>query len=165
MLIVNCVKRTHVFWAEDTVGKFIDYLRQSGPFADKIYVISHNSRGYDTQFLLRKFLDLRWTPQLIMDGTKILSMIIENLHFFDSLNFLPMSLKLCPNHLIPHASRGIILTSSTRPKIWNMWVLYPEPKFYGADYMSGDDRAQFLEWYEERKTKFSAISRSSWTTT
>ena len=28
---------------------------------------------------------------------------------------------------------------------------YPEPKFYGADYMSGDERAQFLERYEKQK--------------
>jgi len=64
-LIVDCTqsgKRTHVFWAEDPVGKFTDYLRQSRPFADKMYDISHNSRGYDAQFLLPKFLELRWTP-------------------------------------------------------------------------------------------------------
>ena len=30
---------------------------------------------------------------------------------------------------------------------------YPEPKYYGADYMSGDERARFLEWYEEHKDK------------
>jgi len=30
---------------------------------------------------------------------------------------------------------------------------YPEPRFYGADYMSGDEGAQFLEWYEEQKDK------------
>ena len=30
---------------------------------------------------------------------------------------------------------------------------YPERKFYGADYMSGDERAQFLEWKEEQKDK------------
>jgi hypothetical protein len=30
---------------------------------------------------------------------------------------------------------------------------YPEPKFYGADYMSSDERALFLEWYEEQKDK------------
>ena len=30
---------------------------------------------------------------------------------------------------------------------------YPEPKFYGADYMSSDERAQFLEWCEEQKDK------------
>jgi len=73
----QCGKRIHVFW-QDTVGKFIDYLRQSRPFADKIYVISHNSRGYDAQFLLRRFLELRWAPQLIMDGSKILACPIDS---------------------------------------------------------------------------------------
>ena len=62
----------------------------------KIYVISHNSRGYDAQILLRRFLELRWKPELIMDGTKILSMTVEHLQFLDSLNFLPMSLKSMP---------------------------------------------------------------------
>ena len=32
-----------------------------------------------------------------MDGTKILSMVVENLHFLDSLNYLRMSLKSRPN--------------------------------------------------------------------
>ena len=52
-------ERTHVFWAQRPLGKLIDYLRQSRLFADKIYVISHKSRGYDAQLLLRKFLELR----------------------------------------------------------------------------------------------------------
>lgn len=30
---------------------------------------------------------------------------------------------------------------------------YPEPKYYGADYMSGDEEAQYLESYEEHKDK------------
>ena len=50
----QCGKRTHVFW-EDPVGKFIDYLRLSRPFADKIYVISHNSRGHDAVFTAQVF--------------------------------------------------------------------------------------------------------------
>jgi len=32
-------------------------------------------------------------PQLIMDGTKILNMSVKNIHFLESVNFLPMSLK------------------------------------------------------------------------
>jgi hypothetical protein len=91
----QCGKRVHTFWQEP-VGKFIDYLRMSRSFADKIYVISHNSRGYDAQFLLRMILELRWEPKLIMDGSKILSMEVEHLHFLDSLNYLPMSLKSMP---------------------------------------------------------------------
>jgi hypothetical protein len=69
----QCGKRVYVFW-QDPVGKLTEYLRQSRPFADKIFVISHNYRGYDAQFLLRRFLELRWMLKLIMDGTKILSM-------------------------------------------------------------------------------------------
>ena len=69
----QCGKHTHVF-LQGHVGEFIDYLRLSKTFADKILVISHNSRGYDAQFVLRRFLELRWVPQLIVDGTKILSM-------------------------------------------------------------------------------------------
>jgi len=31
--------------------------------------------------------------------------------------------------------------------------LYPEPKFYGAHYISSVERAQFLEWHEEQKDR------------
>jgi hypothetical protein len=55
----QCGKRVHTFW-HDPVGKFIDYLRLSRLFADTIFVISHNSRAYDAQFLLRRFLELMW---------------------------------------------------------------------------------------------------------
>jgi len=30
---------------------------------------------------------------------------------------------------------------------------YPETKYYGANLISGDERAQFLAWYEEQKDK------------
>jgi uncharacterized membrane protein (DUF485 family) len=42
-----------VYW-EDPIGKFIEYLRLSRPFADKIYVILINSPAYDTQFFATK---------------------------------------------------------------------------------------------------------------
>jgi hypothetical protein len=42
---------------------------------------------------------------------------------------------------------------------------YPEPKYYGADFILGDEQAPFLEWYEEKKeTKFSVIKKNCWTT-
>ena len=89
----QCGKRVCSF-RQDPVGKFFDYLRLSRPFADKIYVISQNSRVYDSHFLLSRFLERRWEPILIMNGSKILSMVVENLHFLDSLNYLHMNLTL-----------------------------------------------------------------------
>jgi hypothetical protein len=83
-----------------------------------------------TQFLLRNLLELRWTPQLIKDGTIILSMIIENLYFLDSLNFLPMS-KERRHILISHARRDISPTFLTRPTNWTMLALIPNPSSMG----------------------------------
>ena len=143
----------NVFW-EDPVGKFIDYFRLSRPFVDKIYVISHNSRGYDAQFLLRRFLELKWKPDLVMDGTKILSMTLGHLKFLDSLNFLPMSLKSMPNHLISHARRGTTPTSSTRPRIWIMWALILNPSSTGRTTCQVMSEPNFWNGMEGKRQNF-----------
>jgi len=41
----QCSKRTHLFRAENPVGKFIVYFRQSIQYAYKIYDVSHNTCG------------------------------------------------------------------------------------------------------------------------
>ena len=126
----QCSKRTPVFW-QNNVGKFINYLRLSRLFADKIYILSHNSRRYEEQFLLRRFLELRWKPQLIMEGSKFLSMVVENVSFLDSLNFLPMSLKSMPKSFDLHARRDTILTLLIWLRIWIMWALIQNPSSMG----------------------------------
>ena len=90
---------------ENPVGNLIYYLLQSRPLADKFYVILYSPRGYNAQFLLRRFLELRWTPQFVMDGTKILRMVVK-LHFLNSVNFLPMSLKRMPNQFDLSCKKG-----------------------------------------------------------
>jgi hypothetical protein len=146
----QCGQRSHVFW-EDPVGKFIDYLRESRKFADNIYVISHNSRGYDAQFLLKRFLELGWRPDLIMDGTKILSMKVEHLVFIYSLNYINMALKSIPKLFDVTCKKGFY------PHFYNTHAnldyvgLYPDAEYYGADYMSEGERTQFLAWHGEQK--------------
>ena len=132
-----------MFW-QDPVGRCIDYIRLSRQFADKIYVISHNSRGYDAVFTA-KVLELRWVPQLIMGGTKIFSMCVENFCFLDSLNFMPMSLKNMP--------KSFDLTCKKSANNLDYVGSYPELKYYGSDFMSGVERPHFLAWYEEQKDK------------
>lgn len=123
------------------IGKFIDYLWQSRPFADKIYGISHNSRGYDIQFLLRKFLELRCTPQLIMDDSKILSMVVENMHIIYSLKFLPMNLKSMPNSFDLTFKKGYYPHCINTANNFDYVGQYPKLQYYGSDCMSGYKRA------------------------
>lgn len=55
--IANNVENFSTYFGR-TRRKFFDYFRLFRQFAEKVYVISHNCRGYDAQFLLRRFLDL-----------------------------------------------------------------------------------------------------------
>jgi G:T-mismatch repair DNA endonuclease (very short patch repair protein) len=88
-----------------------------------------------------------------MDGSKILSMVVENFHFLDSLNFLPMSLKSMPKSFDLTCKKGYYPHFFNTASNLNYVSPYPEPEFYGADSMSVDERTQFLEWYEEQKVK------------
>jgi hypothetical protein len=99
-----------------------------------------------------------------MDGTKILSMIVENLYFLDSLNFMSMSLKSMPKSFDLNARRGIILTFLTRPTIWNMWALIPNPRSFEQTTVQAMIVPNFWNGMRIKKTKFSAISRNSWPT-
>jgi hypothetical protein len=123
-----------VFW-QDPVGIFIDYLRLSRLFADKLYVISHNSRGYDALFILKRFLELRWEPKLIMDGFKVLCKVVENTHFLDSLHFLPLSLKSMPKSFDLSSKKVFYPNLFKTVSNLDYECSYPEPTYYGADFM------------------------------
>ena len=60
------------------------------------YVIAHNSRAYDCQFILKYCVNNRIIPKVLKRGTKILSMKVGNFKLIDSLSFMPMPLKSLP---------------------------------------------------------------------
>jgi len=70
-------------------------------------------------------------------------MVVENLHFLDSLNYLPLCLKsmpksfnlACKNGYYPH----LFNTANNLDYVGSR----PEHKYFGADFMYGGDRAQF----------------------
>jgi len=105
------------------------------------------------QFIIRRFLKLRWAPQLIMGGGKILSVVVENLHFLDSLNYLPIILKSVPKSFELTCKNGYYPPHLHHCNNLDYVRSHPEPKFYGADFMSGDERTQFSAWYEGVRDK------------
>ena len=60
--------------------------------------IAHNSKGYDSHFILKWLIDQGIKPYCIYNGAKIMFMEIPKLsiRFIDSLNFLQMPLKAFP---------------------------------------------------------------------
>jgi len=51
---------------------------------NKIIAIAHNAKAFDLQFILKAIL-LKWKPELIMNGLKIMCMKMEHLVFLDSV--------------------------------------------------------------------------------
>ena len=75
------------------------------------------------------FLELRSEPELVMDGTKILSMTVERLQFLDSSIFLPMSLKSMPKSFDLTCKKGYYSQFFNTAKNLDYVGPYPEPVF------------------------------------
>jgi hypothetical protein len=88
-----------------------------------------------------------------MEGSKILSMEVEHYHFLDSLNYLPMSLKSMPKSFDLTCRKGFYPHFFNTVCNLNYVGAYPEPECYGAEYMSADERARFLEWHQGQTGK------------
>ena len=64
-----------------------------------------------------------------------------------------MGLKSIPKSFVLTCKKGYYPHFFNTAKNLDYVGHYPEPVFYGADYMSSDERAQFLEWYGGKKDK------------
>jgi len=94
---------------------------------------------------------LKWKPELIMNGLKIMYMKMEHLVFLDSVSFLP-----CPLRKLPEAF-GLTACKSWYPLYFNteenLGYVGPIPdvSYYGVNEMSEAERREFLIWYEGQK--------------
>ena len=146
-----------IFEGEDCVVQFLEYLENEH---DDVYttIEANNFRGFDGHFVLRTLLDAGETPDVVMNGCKILSLIWrEKLRFIDSLSFVQASLAQFPKmfgltldedqSLL--ANRFFCHLFHTKE---NMEADYigpiPPKEMYDPDKMSPDTRTKFDAWYE-----------------
>jgi len=81
---------------QDPFGEFLSYLTEPRPWANKIIAIAYNAKAFDLHFVLNRAILLKWKPDLIMNGLKIMFMRMEHLVFMDSVSFLPFRLRRLP---------------------------------------------------------------------
>jgi hypothetical protein len=115
--------------------------------------IAHNAEAFDLNFILNRAIMLKWEPELITNGLKIISMKMEHLLFLDSVSFLPCALgKLLE-------AFGLQASKSLYPHFFNteenLDYVGPMPyiAYYGMDEMGVGEREEFLAWYEARKSR------------
>ena len=146
--------------AQDFKGK--EYIHNSIEEFCKFFIndkfkgytfIAHNSKGYDSHFVLKWLIDQGIKPYCIYNGAKIMFMEIPKLsiRFIDSLNFLQMPLKSFPKTFgMSELKKGYFPHYFNKECNKDYVGTIPSKKHYGYNQMKPDERTKFLKWYEER---------------
>ncbi|XP_074596508.1 uncharacterized protein LOC141851659 [Brevipalpus obovatus] len=154
-----CGVGIHRFWGTNCVDVFADYLYNTiAPKVEQekgnITVFAHNGKGYDFHFILRDLFTRSFkSPQVMMNGNKIMHIQIGNVAFVDSLLFFSQSLASLPKAfgIGDRVIKGFFPHEFNDPNNWNYVGPYPEEKFYQPEMMRADTHDQFRRWYEEMK--------------
>jgi hypothetical protein len=146
----RCGQRKHTFWETDPVGDFISYLCQRRPWVSKVIVIAHNAKAFDLHFVLNRAVILKWRPELIMNGLKIMGMKFEHLIFLDSCLYMPLPLRKLSDAF------GLKARKTFYPHFNSLQTLdfiglMPDVGYYSADEMSETERNEFSAWYEGQR--------------
>ena len=131
----------------------LSYLCKRRSWVKKIVAIPQKAKAFELHFILNQAILLKWQPELIMNGLKIMCMKIQHLAFLDDVSFLPFPLRKLPEAF------GLSASKSWYPHYFNTEenLDYVGPiagvSSYGANEMSESERKEFLAWYEGHKAK------------
>ena len=107
------------------------------------------------QFIVKHLVERREyrdKPKLILNGTKIITMMFTNLKFLDSYNYFHLPLRALPKaYGIENIEKGIFPHKFNTPESENYVGEMPAVEFYSIDNMRVKEREEFLVWYEEKK--------------
>ena len=81
----RCGRRRHSFY-DDPISDLLSYLCKPRPWCNRVVAIAHNAKAFGSQFILQRAILLKWNPQLILKGLKIISMKMQ--HTFSRFHFI-----------------------------------------------------------------------------
>ena len=114
-------------------------------------LIAHDSKGYDSHFVLKWLINQGIKPYCIYNGAKIMFMEIPKLsiRFMDSLNFLQMPLKDFPKTFgMNELKKGYFPHYFNKTCNKNYVGSIHSKKHYGYNQMKPDKRTKCLKWYD-----------------
>jgi hypothetical protein len=149
----RCGWRRHSFF-DDPVRDLLSYLCEPKPWCSEVIAIAHNAKAFDSQFIPKKAILLKWNTEFILSGLKIISMKMQNIHFLDSISYLRMPLRKLPEAF------GLSSIKSWFPHYFNTKanLNYVGPiseiKYFGLHEMGEGERKDFMSWYDKQKDSF-----------
>lgn len=146
-----CGSRQKVFHV-NIIESFIGYIFSLRRRFKSIVVIAHNGQAFDHQFVLKHLIEkTNLKVDVIMRGTKLVMIKLDNIKFIDSLNYFPMPLSQLPKAF----ELGAELKKGHFPYLFNTVAnrnykgLLPDVKYYSPDTMKDEARIEFLKWHSE----------------
>ena len=115
--------------------------------------IAHNTKGYDSQFILQYCVENTIKPYTIYNGTKLMLLEIEclKLKIIDSINFIAQPLRSFPKTFgLSELKKGYFPHYFNKKSHQNYIGPLPSKKHYGYNQMKREDRQKFIEWYNEK---------------
>ena len=115
--------------------------------------VAHNSKRYDSHFILKWCIDNGLKSYCIYNGAKIMMMEIPQLRIkiIDSLNFIQQPLSSFPKTFgLNELKKGYFPHYFNKICNQNYIGQMPSKKHYGYNQMKTQDRQKFLQWYDDR---------------
>ena len=124
----------------------------------KSVAIAHNFRAFDgifiMEYILKTITNFDKMPSILLKGAKLLSIEFRGLKLIDSLSFLPMPLsKFTKTFDLKELKKGFWPHTFNTRKNQNYVGKWPEPNYYGVDFMREEQKLEFDKFYEENKNK------------
>lgn len=150
----QCGERERIFEGKNSLIDFMKYIFQYKPNKTKVVCIAHNSRSYDGQLVMNTVLThfKNVDIDICSKGFKLMRIVFNNyIHFIDSLMFLQMPLAKFSETFELETTKGFSPFLFLSFENWNYEGVIPEPKYFSIDMNNKKRRAEFEEWYEEKK--------------
>ena len=128
------------------------------PTNETFTAIAHNFQGFDGLFIMKHIkethLPIDPLPNLLMNGTKILSLTYKKVRMIDSFSFIPMALEnFTKTFGIKELKKGFWCHAFNKPENFGYVGSIPDKSYYTPHFFSEKKKKEFDIWYECQKDK------------
>ncbi len=147
-----CGPNEHIFKGVDCREKFCSWLFSEDNRGST--AMAHNSKGYDSQFLLQYLIKEALVPKVISKGLELMTLSFNNIRVLDSYNFISRPLAELPATFgITELAKGYFPYLFNTSENSNYVGPWPDAYFYGPALMKPDRRNTFYTWYNQQPGK------------